>query len=424
MSLWLVVISLLVGVLASAFVPIAFAWVIVFLLLSFVILGVCYFRELKFEPVFFVCCVLIGWSDSLVHQQYLGEEIILPSQKYYHPPTQPSENVVTLEACLASASLGEEHRAELNVMMFGDKTKLSQERRSMFRLAGAQHLLALSGTHLGVLLAICYLLFLRRVRYTRFYLPVLVGVLGILWFYTLMVGAPQSLRRAMLMATLFLLGQASFRSTRGDEILATTIFLMLLLDPLSAFDIGAELSVTAVTGIVFMFPLFYNAIPTFTVKQQRSWHPLQRIAYRGARWIWGLFCVSLSAWLLTMPLVLFHFGQIQPWQILTGVILVPTTMFVLYVAVFVLGVCFVGWMPLITLCSGLLERLMVVHDWLLARCGELPYACVRTTSISAMQMVVLYGITLSVWYAWSQRTRRSIFLSFFYITLLLILLFI
>lgn len=422
MSLWPVVLSLLLGVMAAAFVPLSLCWILCLLAVSLSLLAYFYFREWKFELLFLLCCALVGWSDTLFHQCCLGEQIVLPSQKSYRAPSLPSAAVIELEACLEQSSLSEEHRLELNAMMFGDRTTLSSERRSMFRLAGAQHLLALSGTHLGILVAICYFVFLYRVRYTRLYWPMLVGVLSFLWFYTLMVGAPNSLRRAMLMTTLFLIGNATYRTTHGDEILASTVFLMLLFDPLCVFDIGAELSVAAVTGIIFLFPQFYGVIPSVPAKEQRRWTALSRIGYGFLRWMWGLFAVSLSAWLLTMPLVLFHFGQIQPWQILTGVVLVPATMFILYVAVFVLFVCFVGWSPLTCFCSGILDRMMDWHDWLLVRCGELPYSLVRTSSISLMQMLVLYAIMLNIWYAWTYRTRRNIYLSFFYVALLLTIL--
>lgn len=422
MSLWLVVISLFVGVMASAFVPLPLALVLGLLLLSLVVLGICYFFEIKFEAVFLVCCAMVGWCNLSLHQHFLDESLILPFHKQYQASAPPSRNVKYLEDLFVHSSLSMEHRAELDAMMFGDRTQLSKDRRSMFRLAGAQHLLALSGTHLGILIAICYFLFLRRVRYSQFYYPVLIGVLAFLWFYTFMVGAPNSLRRAMLMATLFLLAKAGYRSTSGGEILASTIFLMLLFDPLCVFDVGAELSVAAVVGIVFLYPQFNSVIPIFSAGEQRAWNPLYRMAYRWTMWIWSMFCVSLSAWMLTMPLVLYYFGQIQPWQILTGVVLVPMTMFVLYIAFFVLAICVIGWLPLVVFCSTVLDRMMDLHDWLLVRCGELPYAFVRTTPISVMQMVVLYGIMMNVWFAWTLRTSRSIYLFSFYIILLLALL--
>lgn len=421
MSLWPTVISLFLGVMASVLVPLPIVWPLVLLLLALFLLAAVYFREKRFEALFLICCVLIGWGDTAVNLEYFCGPDEQPLQKHYRAPTVPSASVVWLETRFSQSSLTPSHRAELHAMMFADKTQLTSEQRSLFQYAGAQHLLALSGTHLGILLGICYFLFLRRFRFTRYYWIVLLGVLAFLWFYTLMVGTPQSLRRAMFMATFFLLGSASFRSTRADEILASSVCLMLLVDPLCAFDVGAELSVAAMIGLVFLFPLIDNVIPRVPVKKQLGWTVFYRLCYRFLKWLWGLFSVSLSAWLFTMPLVLFYFGQVQLWQIVTGIVLVPATMFVLYLAVLVLLLCVCGWMPPVMLCSTMLDRLMDWHDWLLERCGELPFAYVRTQPISFMQLILLYGMVINVLVAWKFPSRSIILRSLFYVIMLSVL---
>lgn len=423
MSLWPVVISLLFGILASAFVPVSLVWILSALFVFCVLVLAAYFVGWNTKYLFLLCCVFLGWSDAAINQQFFGEPEELPLQHHYRAPTPPSLNVVRLESLLARSALSQEHRNELHAMMFADRTQLSKEQRTSFRLAGAQHLLALSGTHLGILLAICYFLFLRHVRYSRFRWPVMLGVLCFLWYYTFMVGAPNSLRRAMLMATLFLLGQAMFRSTRSSDILATTIFFMSLIDPLCVFDIGAELSVAAVVGIIFIFPLFYAVVPNVSSKIRQTWNAPKSLSYKCCKWLWGLFCVSLSTWLMTMPLVLFYFGQLQFWPILTGVVLVPATMLILYFAVFVLLLCAIGWSPLILFFSDMLERMMDCHDWLLARCGELPFAWVRVQPISFEYLLILYALVLNIWAAWANPTRRFIYRCIFYSFLLLVLLY-
>lgn len=421
MSLWPAVICLFLGILASVFVPLSTVWPLILLFFALLLFVYVYCRERKFEVLFLVCCVLIGWGDASVNMKLFCGPDEMPLQKHYRTPATPSTSVTWLEDKFARSLLSQTHRTELHAMMFADKTQLSSEQHSLFKYAGAQHLLALSGAHLGILLGICYFFFLRRYRFTRYYWVVLCGVLAFLWFYTLIVGAPQSLRRAMLMATFFLLGAASFRSTSGDEILATSVFLMLLVDPLCAFDVGAELSVAAMVGLVFLLPSINETIPHIPAKRQMAWTVSKKLCYRCLRWVWGLFSVSLSAWLFTMPLVLFYFGQVQIWQIVTGVLLVPATMFVLYLAVFVLVLCVIGWMPSVTLSSVVLDRVMDGHDWLLARCGELPFSYVRTQPISFIQMVLLYGMVANLWVAWTHPTRRIILRSLFYSVLLSVL---
>lgn len=319
-----------------------------------------------------------------------------------------SEYVVRAEVSLAKSNLSTDHRNLLAAMLLGDRGGLSSEQKIMFRHAGAQHLLALSGMHLGILLTIVSILVLKRVRFTRWRWPVLAVVLLLLWWYVFMVGLPKSLLRAALMSTLYLAGSFSYRATRGHEVLSSTIFIMLLINPQCAFDIGAQLSVAALFGLTVFAPLMCELPISYDSAGE----------YVRPRWpkllsLWRYFCYSFSAWLFTAPLILYHFGQIQPWQAVLGVFLVPVASFMLYGAVLVLVLALCEQDALLGPFSAFLDGFMDGFDGLLHLCGSLPYSYVSVGGITMWHAGLLYFLIAVLNVGLFYRTRRVLLLSLF-----------
>lgn len=308
----------------------------------------------------------------------------------------------------AQSGLSQPHRAVLEAMLLGDRSELTYEQKQLFRQAGAQHVLALSGMHLGILLALLSFLFLPFVRFSRWRWPSLFFVLLLLWSYTYMVGMPKSLLRASLMTSLFLVGRFSLRPTRGYELLGTVVLLMLLADPQCAFDIGAQLSVAAMVGLTCFYPVFARVLA--------SSEPIAQYAHmpRKGNKLANLFrfcTVSLSAWMFTMPLVLYYFKQFQPWQPLASVVLIPITTLVLYGGVLLYVVVVCGWGVLSAYLVVGLDGLMQVQDVWLACCAALPMSNVSVHHVSLWHVALLYLFYAILWMLLRYRTPKILALS-------------
>lgn len=320
------------------------------------------------------------------------------------------------DSVFSSSGLSAEHQAVLKAMLLGNKSKLTKEQETMYRDAGASHLLALSGTHLGILLAILGVLMLPSVRFSRWRWVALAVILSLLWLYAFMVGLPKSLLRASLMATLFLLGKFSLRPTRGYEILGTAVLVMLLADPLCAFDIGAQLSVTALVGITCFYPALngllpdnqqiYYSFPMFgrKLRERLSW--LQR---KGCA-LFRFFFISLSAWLFTMPLVAYYFHQFQLWSPLSGMLIIPLTSLVLYGGVVLLLLSFFS-VGVAASFSVLLDGLMDVQESVLQFFAGLPMSCVKLPDVSLWHVALLYLLFAELWVLLRHRSWKVLALA-------------
>ena len=208
--------------------------------------------------------------------------------------------------------------AVVAAMTLGDKSALSGSMREAYSLAGASHILALSGMHLGVIyLLLSMLLSGRRRR--------LLGeclLLMAIWSYVFIVGMPSSVVRSALMISVYGLVGLTGRSRMSVNALAFAAVVLLVANPLALFDIGFQLSFAAV-AFILVFPV---------VRRLDSLRPLSP-AHRLLRWAWQLSIMSLLAQIGTAPLVAFYFGRLPVCSLLTGLVVIPAATAIIYLAV-------------------------------------------------------------------------------------------
>ncbi len=137
--------------------------------------------------------------------------------------------------------------------VFGDTDKLTYNDVQAFRNAGAAHVFAVSGLHVGVLSgALLWLLKLLKIRIAH-QLPIIAVVL---LFYAYITGFSPSVLRASFMLLYGL--TAAVCGKRRDVLSAVgfSVLPVLAINPLSVFDVSFQLSYLAVLGIVCLTPVF------------------------------------------------------------------------------------------------------------------------------------------------------------------------
>ena len=220
----------------------------------------------------------------------------------------------------------------LKAFLAGDRSGLPRETVSTFRKAGASHLLALSGLHVGIL----YMIFdrisrpmgrypaVRRVRY-----GVLITASA---FFTLMTGASPSMVRAFLFIltgeTASLLG----REKKLGRTLCTALLLQLAITPQAITSVGFQLSYLAMAGIVLLFPIL------------EKWYPSDGRPSLLRR-IWVMASLAISCQIFTAPLTLYLFGSFPRHFLLTNLLASPITTCLIAVALAVLGLSALGICP-------------------------------------------------------------------------------
>lgn len=211
-------------------------------------------------------------------------------------------------------------------MLTGDRSGLSEADRSAMTLAGASHVLAVSGIHVSMLMAVLWLL-AGRGRHS--------AVLGlfILGLFVLMTGASPSVARAALMLVPLLLAPLFRAENDPPTSLALAGLVLLLRNPWTAADLSFQLSFAAVAGLLLVTPRLdarLTALPP--VSRLLRWNGLRRLPLRLRGLLLRLlrrlvrgFCASiaasLGALLFTTPIAAAAFGTVPVYAVLTNLLI-------------------------------------------------------------------------------------------------------
>lgn len=248
----------------------------------------------------------------------------------------------------------------LSALTLGYKEELSEEVKSAYSTAGISHILALSGLHIGILfLVLDYLLhFMGNKPFCRLLRSFLVIV--VLWAFAFISGLSPSVVRSVLMFTLVALAKLMDGKPITLNTLAATAMCMLLYRPFYLFDVGFQLSYTAVASIVVIQP----------------W--LNRLLNVRNRWlkpVWGLITVSTAAQIGTAPIAAYYFGTFPLLFLVTNLVAIPAVSIILYLSV-------AAWslLPLPLLQKGvlvLLQSVLVCLNKFVSFVEQLPYTSLQ-----------------------------------------------
>ncbi len=179
----------------------------------------------------------------------------------------------------------------LTALFAADRSRLSADITSDFRDAGIAHTLALSGFHLSFIIALASLLLyplriVPRLRRLRLALTVCAA-----WLFVIFTGCGDSLVRAAIMFSIFMLGRIVGRQSSALNSLCLAAVLILAISPFSLYSVGFQLSFAAVAGIL-TFGRLLNPV-----------NPRRRLHFR----VMQLFCATLGAIAGTALITIFYF---------------------------------------------------------------------------------------------------------------------
>lgn len=201
------------------------------------------------------------------------------------------DEVLKIDDPLSSSLLG--------ALIFGYKSDLGSL-KDLFKRVGLSHMLAVSGSHYVLAAAIILFVF-RKMRASR-YVMLLIGLIfsGVFYIVTGMsVSTLRACVTAVFAATFFL----AKRRIDLLSIIGVVGACLLLIDPQNATSLSFQLSFLAVIGIALFYAPFTRKLRTYLSMP---------------KWLAGGIAVSISAQLLTMPLVIMTFHAFSPFSVLSS----------------------------------------------------------------------------------------------------------
>jgi len=142
-------------------------------------------------------------------------------------------------------------------LVIGDRSAITSNQWQQLQTTGTNHLMAISGLHIGLVAGLVFLLGQRLWRYSgrgMLWLPApkagaLLALMAAV-LYAALAGFSIPTQRAVIMITVVMLALLSSRPVSPSRVLAMALLLVLLVDPLAVLASGFWLSFAAV-GIIF-----------------------------------------------------------------------------------------------------------------------------------------------------------------------------
>lgn len=198
-------------------------------------------------------------------------------------------------------------------LSLGDRSQLDSNQWRVLTHTGTNHLIAISGLHLGLIAG--FIFFLVRTIWRQFYFatqiipaPIIASILAFVgaFVYAILAGFSLPTQRALIMIAVFLLGLFSSRQLLVANVICIAVVLILLLDPFSILAADFWLSFTAVILILY--------ITRYRISDQSSLR----------RWLQLQCLLSLAL----SPFLIFWFKQFPLYSVFANLIAIPVIGFI------------------------------------------------------------------------------------------------
>lgn len=281
----------------------------------------------------------------------------------------------------------------LCAMVLGNKEAADQETLAPFYRGGCMHAFAVSGLHVGLIAGFLWMaLRLSRCPLRISQCALLLGVGS----YVILTGAAVPALRAYLMLAVLLTGKMLRRRSSPANTWCFAALLILLIQPWQLANAGFLLSFAVYAAIGLGARLCMGNSPWFgpnSYLPTRLYNRKERWLRRSEYILRGIVIVSLSAWLISLPITAAFFHTINTYAFLTNILIAPLLPLIMgtgAAALLLSGIPGVG--------GALLHMARIAAGWLLGivdAIGGLPGAYLPTAppqpTDSAMIVDLGYG---------------------------------
>ncbi|MGB6269157.1 MAG: ComEC/Rec2 family competence protein, partial [Olleya sp.] len=282
----------------------------------------------------------------------------------------------------------------INALILGQRQNITKEVYDNYTNAGAIHILAVSGLHVGIILLILNFVFrpVERLKNGKNIKTIILLIL--LWTYALIAGGSASIIRATTMFSIVAIGMNLKRPTNIYNTLAISVFILLLIKPNFLFDVGFQLSYAAVIAIVSFQPIL-----------ERLWSP----KYKLINLLWKTLTVTVSAQFGIIPISLYYFHQFPSLFWLSNLVIIPFLGVILGLGLLVITLSLFG-----TPQTLLSDAFGLVINWMNQFFGWISNQedfLILDIPFTILQVVVSYLVIFSVYKLYYQKNYRWMQLS-------------
>ncbi|PFN62056.1 DNA internalization-related competence protein ComEC/Rec2 [Bacillus thuringiensis] len=277
----------------------------------------------------------------------------------------------------------EQSGAFMNALLFGDRQQMTFEVEEQYQQFGLIHLLAISGSHIVLLMGIVYFILLRSGATREVATICLIVCIPL---YMVLAGASPSVIRASIAGVLMLIAfMCSIRLSSLDA-LSVTAICMLIYDPYLVFNIGFQFSFVGSFALLLSAPLLLGS----------SNGVIRNSIY-----------ISIISQLVSTPILLYHFGYFSPYSIFLNLLYVPFLSIIVLPCSIIILLC----MPIVPfLAKGFANVLSIglsMSNDFLSYCESLPFTQLIFGKTPFNLVAVYCASIVSILMVWERRAPKK-----------------
>jgi competence protein ComEC len=312
--------------------------------------------------------------QQIYFQMYLPDSGIIkyknasPSLKYYLYKTRNQ-----ILQILKKAIPNKTEQSVAEALLIGYKEDLDRTLVQSYSNTGVVHIIAISGLHLAMIygLLIHLLQPIGNKKWHNYIRTILI--LSVLWGFSFITGGAAAILRSAVGFSFLLISKSLAYKNYTLNTIAASAFFLLLYNPFLLWDIGFQLSYAAVLGIVLFS------------KYVEQWFYFKN---KLLQMVWQINSITLSAQVLTLPIILYQFHQFPNLFLFTNFLVVPLSGIILYAELLLL---LVSPFPILLKWFGVLTGFLIAQmNGIIERTDRLPFALTRNISINVSETILLY----------------------------------
>jgi ComEC/Rec2-related protein len=313
----------------------------------------------------------------------------------------------------AGARWSKEITSLVNAMLLNRREGIAYGRLSTFAIAGTIHVFAISGLHVMLIAGLLNKI-MKTMRFSgrarsAFSIPVLVA-------YVMLIGAPASAVRAVVMTSLYY--GAYLFGRKPDSLAAWGVAAIVIcgICPHMILDVGCVLSLSVMLGILlwirwsrrFASPadgILMLAEREEAFRCRKNKRILLRI-YDKSSWLLGSLGISFAAWIAGTPIAAIVFGRLTLAGLFVNIAIVPLA--TMAVAFGVAGLMLSLILPQLGLLFNNLSALCVfAMSWISEQTAGIPCSSVETMPWSIGDCLMWYAAWFALFALLSRHLPRK-----------------
>ncbi|WP_067727358.1 DNA internalization-related competence protein ComEC/Rec2 [Oceanobacillus damuensis] len=187
----------------------------------------------------------------------------------------------------------------LTAIVFGEDSSIDSETEKVFQRWSLTHIIAISGSNIGLIVGIFYFMLIRLQLLTKEKTQWLV--IFLLPVYALLAGGEPSVWRASVMVVAFILFNKYRFKFSYTDVLSIVFLLLILFDKYIVYHVGFQLSF----------------IVTFAIFLSSKWVAESKSPF------WQVLQISFVSQMVIIPIQLAYFSIFQPLSIILNLLIIP-----------------------------------------------------------------------------------------------------